>query len=270
MRDAGQPTFTGVRRLPAQDYIYRLPLMPWICPPLHPELARVVENIGVHAVLLPGERLFQTGEPVRHIALVRRGMVARKLGDYGSVSDNHIALAPPGNLASGNLNLFSHRPAVGSYSALMTSEIIWCDQRAFLAVVEKDPDLLKLLLLQCELSALSDRLTFACKLLQKADVSLRIFNLVWAFNYGHIEGDRVVAQRVLTRDQVKNVLGCSIGWLDRILKEWRAQGVRSEAAGTVSYPLAFLEEADRCLVAMEEKSGAVMRARNIRDYWMSA
>ena len=43
---SAQPTFAGTRCLPIEDYFHRIPLVPWICPPLHPELLRLLENIG--------------------------------------------------------------------------------------------------------------------------------------------------------------------------------------------------------------------------------
>ena len=269
MTGTGQPTFAGVRRFSALDYIYRLPLMPWLCPPLHPELERVILNIGRSAVLQPHERLYGTGEPVSRIAVVRKGLVARKLGDFGTKSDNHIALAGPGNLATGNLNIFSHRPAVGRYEALVPTEIVWCGPKDFLAVVERDPALFRLLVLQCALSALSDRLAFACTLLQKSDAALKIFLLAWSFHFGHIEGDRVVSPRILTRESVKDVVGCSLGWLDRILKEWREEGILRGDRFIVAYPIDFLAEADGYLGAMEEQSGSVIRSRDVRTYWQS-
>lgn len=62
MTGTGQPTFAGVRRFPALDYIYRLPLMPWLCPPLHPELDLVnvrdehadVRTLRFHAIEIIG------------------------------------------------------------------------------------------------------------------------------------------------------------------------------------------------------------------------
>lgn len=109
---SAQPTFAGTRCLPIEDYFHRIPLVPWICPPLHPELLRLLENIGQESVLAPGAQIYREGEPVSRFAVVKKGLVARKLGTYGAKSDNQIGLAGPGNIATGNLNIFSHRPAV--------------------------------------------------------------------------------------------------------------------------------------------------------------
>ena len=90
MSASAQPTFAGTRCLPIEDYFHRIPLVPWICPPLHPELLRLLENIGQEAVLAPGAQIYREGEPVSRFAVVKKGLVARKLGTYGAKSDNQI------------------------------------------------------------------------------------------------------------------------------------------------------------------------------------
>ena len=217
-------------------------------------------------VLMPNGRIYGKGEPVSKIAVVRQGLIARQLGDYGEHSDNQIGLAGPGNIATGNLNMFSHRPAIGSYQALVPSSLICCDQTKFLSVVEKDPALFRLLVLQCELSALSDRLAFACMLLQKVDASLKILMLTWAFHFGRLEGDRVIMPR-LTRRIIKDVAGCSIGYLDKWIRIWKEQGVEVINGGEFAYPLEVLAEADRYLASMEEKKSLIVRPADIRSYW---
>lgn len=162
MSASAQPTFAGTRCLPIEDYFHRIPLVPWICPPLHPELLRLLENIGQEAVLAPGAQIYREGEPVSRFAVVKKGLVARKLGTYGAKSDNQIGLAGPGNIATGNLNIFSHRPAVGAYEAILPTSIVWCEHREFFEIARRNPDLFMLLATQCELSMLSDRLAFAC------------------------------------------------------------------------------------------------------------
>ena len=162
MSASAQPTFAGTRCLPIEDYFHRIPLVPWICPPLHPELLRLLENIGQETVLAPGEQIYREGEPVSRFAVVKKGLVARKLGTYGAKSDNQIGLAGPGNIATGNLNILSHRPAVGAYEAILPTSIVWCEQREFFEIARRNPDLFMLLATQCELSLLSDRLAFAC------------------------------------------------------------------------------------------------------------
>lgn len=211
MSASAQPTFAGTRCLPIEDYFHRIPLVPWICPPLHPELLRLLENIGQEAVLAPGAQIYREGEPVSRFAVVKKGLVARKLGTYGAKSDNQIGLAGPGNIATGNLNIFSHRPAVGAYEAILPTSIVWCEHREFFEIARRNPDLFMLLATQCELSMLSDRLAFACLTLLNSEQAMKVVLLSWTSHFGHLEGDEVIAPRVLTRSIIRSVLGCSMG-----------------------------------------------------------
>ena len=68
---SAQPTFAGTRCHPIEDYFHRIPLVPWICPPLHPELLRLLENIGQESVLAPGAQIYREGEPVSRFAVVK-------------------------------------------------------------------------------------------------------------------------------------------------------------------------------------------------------
>lgn len=197
MSASAQPTFAGTRCLPIEDYFHRIPLVPWICPPLHPELLRLLENIGQEAVLAPGAQIYREGEPVSRFAVVKKGLVARKLGTYGAKSDNQIGLAGPGNIATGNLNIFSHRPAVGAYEAILPTSIVWCEHREFFEIARRNPDLFMLLATQCELSMLSDRLAFACLTLLNSEQAMKVVFLSWTSHFGHLEGDEVIAPRVL-------------------------------------------------------------------------
>ena len=131
-------------------------------------------------------------------AVVKKGLVARKLGTYGAKSDNQIGLAGPGNIATGNLNIFSHRPAVGAYEAILPTSIVWCEHREFFEIARRNPDLFMLLATQCELSMLSDRLAFACLTLLNSEQAMKVVLLSWTSHFGHLEGDEVIAPRVLT------------------------------------------------------------------------
>lgn len=262
------PSFTGRRILPAEDYVFRIPLVPWICPPLHPALLRLVRNIGRETVLEPGERIYSEGEPVNRFAIVQKGLIARKLGDFAERSDNRIGLAGPGNIASGNLNIFSHRPAIGRYEALVPTSIVWCDQRMLLSIVETDRELFKLLALQCELCALSDRLAFATMNLLESDEALKILLLSWTVHFGRLDGDYVVTPRILVRDTIRNVLGCSIGWLDKLLSDWRRNAWREQRGAVLYYRLELLQSANDLLCELEEGMSDVPRPRDVRTYWL--
>lgn len=231
---SAQPTFAGTRCLPIEDYFHRIPLVPWICPPLHPELLRLLENIGQEAVLAPGAQIYREGEPVSRFAVVKKGLVARKLG---------------------------------TYEAILPTSIVWCEHREFFEIARRNPDLFMLLATQCELSMLSDRLAFACLTLLNSEQAMKVVLLSWTSHFGHLEGDEVIAPRVLTRSIIRSVLGCSMGWVDRLAAEWRRNDVRRVEGGIVHYRLDILQEANEILCDLEEKVSGLPRPRDVRRYW---
>lgn len=265
---SSQPTFSGVRCRPVEDYFHRIPLVPWLCPPLHPELLRLLENLGRETVLQPGEQIYHEGEPVSRFAVVKKGLVARKLGSYGAKSDNQVGLAGPGNIATGNLNMLSHRPAVGAYEAILPTSIVWCEQKTFFEIARQDPDLFMLLATQCELSSLSDRLAFASLTLLESDQAAKLLLLSWASHFGHLEGDHVVAPHVFTRGIIRSVLGCSMGWIDRLTADWRRRNALRIEGRIVYYGLDILQEAHDILCGFEEKVSGLPRPRDVRCYWV--
>ena len=190
-----------------------------------------------------------------------------RLGTYGAKSDNQIGLAGPGNIATGNLNIFSHRPAVGAYEAILPTSIVWCEHREFFEIARRNPDLFMLLATQCELSMLSDRLAFACLTLLNSEQAMKVVLLSWTSHFGHLEGDEVIAPRVLTRSIIRSVLGCSMGWVDRLAAEWRRNDVRRVEGGIVHYRLDILQEANEILCDLEEKVSGLPRPRDVRRYW---
>lgn len=249
------------------DYISRLPLMPWICPPLHPELLRILGNIGERTELGVGEMIYRKDQRVARFAAVERGVIARQLGAYNPGAEGQYALALPGNIATGNLNIFSGRPAAGSYRALQPSVVLSCPQQSLLSIVNKDSKLLSLLALQCELCSLSDRLSFACLTLLKKDECLKALLLSMSLNYGRLSGDRVESPRILSRKNIRSVLGCSVGWLDRITAAWRRNGDLQLHGITVSLSLELLAEANELLRSVEEPLSVLPRPQDVRQYW---
>ena len=127
-----------------------------------------------------------------------------------------------------------------------------------------------LLATQCELSSLSDRLSFACLTLLDAEQILKTVMLSWTSHFGHLEGDEVVAPKILTRNIMRTTVGCSIGWLDRMMAEWRRTEVRRVEGSIVRYKLDMLQEANDILLCIEETTSAIPRPKDVRSYWQRA
>ncbi len=217
-------------------------------------------------MLAPGAQIYREGrtrEPFRGRQEGPRRAQARHLRRKVRQSDRPRGA---GNIATGNLNIFSHRPAVGAYEAILPTSIVWCEHREFFEIARRNPDLFMLLATQCELSMLSDRLAFACLTLLNSEQAMKVVLLSWTSHFGHLEGDEVIAPRVLTRSIIRSVLGCSMGWVDRLAAEWRRNDVRRVEGGIV-HRLDILQEANEILCDLEEKVSGLPRPRDVRRYW---
>ena len=124
-----------------------------------------------------------------------------------------------------------------------------------------------LLATQCELSMLSDRLAFACLTLLGSEQAMKVVFLSWTSHFGHLEGDEVIAPRVLTRSIIRSVLGCSMGWIDRLAAEWKRNDACRVEGGIVHYRLDILQDANEILCDLEEKVSGLPRPRDVRRYW---
>lgn len=234
------------------------PVVPSITAPLHPELRRLFENIGVRKTLEPGERLFTGDSSVNSLALVTRGITARELGlGYGC---NAIGIATPGRLACGNLNFYSSHACIGNYFAIVNAEVLIVPQETLRRVFAKLPDLGWLFSVNSELCALSDRLTFAAMTMLEAEDRVASFVIAWAANYGYRLRDEEGAEWIsipslIQRRYLEKAVKASHTVLDRVLCGWKQRGllrregsrvwVRPEALASCYEWIRGLEEPSR-------------------------
>ena len=159
---------------------------------------------------------------------------------------------------------------MGAYEAILPTSIVWCEQKTFFDIARQDQDLFMLLATQCELSSLSDRLAFAALTLLESEQTAKLLLLSWASHFGHLEGDSVVAPHVFTRGIIRSVLGCSMGWIDRLTSDWRRREALRTEGRIVYYSLDILQEANDILCDLEEKVSGLPRPRDVRSYWLRA
>ncbi len=162
-----------------------------------------------------------------------------------SQSKQAIALAPPGHFAAGNLNFFSHRHAIGRYYTLTPAKLIYCPRDILQAVIQKDMDLFKRVVIQFEMTSLSDRLGFACLSLLSAEERLKVLALIWAVNYGRfVQKDNqfwVKMPTPMSRDVRTRVTSTSLFWVDRTLKQWKQSKLWIRDGNWVYMKLALVE-----------------------------
>lgn len=234
------------RQLVGDDPLHsQFPIFPWITPWVHPTIVDLIEHCGIVRELDAGEPLFSTNEKISSLVYVISGVTARCLANPDAQSKQAIALAPPGHFAAGNLNFFSHRHAIGRYYTLTPAKLIYCPRDILQAVIQKDMDLFKRVVIQFEMTSLSDRLGFACLSLLSAEERLKVLALIWAVNYGRfVQKDNqfwVKMPTPMSRDVRTRVTSTSLFWVDRILKQWKQSKLWIRDGNWVYMKLALVE-----------------------------
>lgn len=229
------------------------PLMPWITPRVHPAILDLVERLGTSRRLLAGEFLFGRDEKLDKLVIVTSGVSGRSVGDPRGQG---IAIATPGHIAAGNLNFFSERHAFGQYFAITDCEYLFCSRKLLFVLAMKDPELMALFATQFECCALSDRLGMACLFLMGAKERLAAFTCSWALNYGQWicreDGEWIRMPVPLSRQIRSQIINVGPSWIDRTLRDWRAQNLWQRERDTVYARPSLLEPAYRWLRDHEE------------------
>lgn len=248
-------SINAVRQISEPDWnALKHPILPWISYQLHPKIRELFLQLGIRRKLNAGEVIFKYGEPIQSIAMVSEGITARRVGQN---QDCAMAISIPGRFAFGNLNFFTSLSCIGSYYALVPSEIVVVSQKIFQQVLFSDIELTQTFCKCAELAALSDRLTFAILSMQPVEERIKSFYLAWAANYAHLESgtndeDWLVMPPTIQRRYLRNIVHASRFTLDTILRSWKASGQFLWFGNSVRIRPSFLEDAYRWMRRMEE------------------
>lgn len=232
------------------------PIVPWLTTPLAPSLRKIIRQLGRSRTIPAQTPLFARYENIDHIVLTQSGVSGRYLGSPYTQATISMAIAPPGCIAAGNLNLFTGRAAIGRYITLTKCQMLFCRKDHFLQAIRHDLETLRLVIQQWELITLSDRLGFACASLLSVDQRFQAFLLSWSLFYGRKKwiNDRlwIEVPYPISRRSLANILRCSPKWLDTLLKTWQNDEriqrngswlwIRAEALNEIIHIIAHLEE----------------------------
>lgn len=246
------------------------PIVPWITTPLAPTLRHIVRQLGRIRRIPAQTPLFARYENIEHIVITQKGVSGRFLGSPYTQATVSMAVAPPGCLAAGNLNLFTGRAAIGRYITLTKCEMLFCRKEHFLQAIHHDPALLSLLIQQLELINLSDRLGFACASLLTVDQRFQAFLLAWSLFYGCRQ---IIQERLwievpypISRRALANILRCSPKWLDTLLKHWQNEERIQRQGSWLWIRADSLNEIIHIIANLEECPPNPWRPRRIQEY----
>lgn len=235
-----------------------IPILPWIHPPLHPTLLELVCRLGVPHQVEKEEELLRLDQSIAHLAVVNRGVTGRNFGNNIIATDKAAAISLPGNIAYGNLNFFTDRPAFGHYFSITKAEVTVCPKNLLLTVLKEDSDLLLKFIRHLECCTLSDRLGLAMTAFVQVEVRLKAFIFGWAVRYGETyrEGGKLHLRMPvpLTRSNQCLLTYSSQVSTDNVLKNWKNDGHWVREGDMVSIEVSFLDDAYTWMRNSEENS----------------
>lgn len=258
MKTQNADWFAAICQAPAEDWgplePPTLPVVPCVTHPLHPKLRDLFVRLGVTKKLSPDGSVIALGQPINQVGMVVEGVVGRFLGQKAAA----LAIATPWRFACGNLNLFTGHPALGSYFTLTEAEVLLIPSDLLRRMLMKEPELAWLFAMQCELAALSDRMTFTVFSRLPVGQRLKAFCLAWANNFARVitlEGDVWFEMPALIQRRfLRLCINTSIITLDKLLKDWKDAGVLRSESHRVLIRAEWLRDVHDWLVSMEDPS----------------
>lgn len=202
----------------------RIPIMPWVTPPLHPQILSEFQRMGnIYDVEAGAHLLADTMVTV--FVVVLEGLTGRVASTLEGQKSRAMALSAPRRFACGNLNFSTRRPAIGRYFALTKARLLYVRQGDVDDWLSSQSlDLIRSFFTQIELCVLSDRLGFAALTLLPAPMRLQALLLSWAFFFGSIKavpgcGDIIEMPVPGRREHLEQVLSVSSATLDKLIAQ---------------------------------------------------
>lgn len=253
----------------------RVPVVPWIAPPITPSVREFFRSMGERREFEPGDWLYPHVQ-VRSFMYVESGITGRIVASLdGQTGAGAMAMSPPGRYASGNLNWITGRPAIGRYQALShvcIREIRHDDALRYLQGREAEQYLK--MLAQAELINLSDRMGFAVLALLPALERFKALMLGWAIYYGRLSKEggklRVTMPMPGRKAHIGQVIRTSAVTLDTILSEMRSRhGYRLEG-DFISFEADALQSAHDWMRHADGEEAYLPRPKRVEDLLMEA
>lgn len=249
----------------------RMPTMPWITPPLHPELLQKLFALG-HIYD------FEAGQPlladslVTAFGIVLEGLTGRIASTLEGQRARAMALSSPRRWAFGNLNFYTRRPAIGRYVSLTKSRVMLVRDGAIEDLLEQESrNFSRLFFTQIELCILSDRLGFAVLSLLPAPMRLQAFLLAWAEYYGHIEnlpgrGDVITMPVPGRREHIEQVISVSLATLDKLITDLHANAqYERDNEDFVQFQASALQPAHEWMSYADGDNAEYRRPKRVED-----
>lgn len=217
LADINKPTLT--KKTDLHSVLKNTSGLPFITPPLHPELIEMLKKIGTEGRVGAGENFPLGLEPEENFVLIKSGIAAREILLLNS---SLINLVLPSRSLCGDLNLFTSRGIKEQHFSITPCQYVLVSKKILLPLLFKKPEILNIALSDIEQISLSHQLSLLIAGSLEVEERIKMFLFVWASNYSEETEDGWLKMPfIVQRKYARSVVKASRSSLDGVLTKWR-------------------------------------------------
>lgn len=217
LADINKPIFT--KKTDYQAVLKNTSGLPFITPPLHPELIEMLDKIGAEGRVEAGEKFPMALDSEDSFVLIKNGIAAREIQLLNS---SLINLVLPSRSLCGDLNLFTNRGIKEQHFSITPCQYVLVSKKLLLSLLFKNPEILNAALSDIEQISLSHKLSLLIAGSLAVEERIKMFIFAWASNYSEeAEEGWLKMPFIVQRKYARSVARASRSSLDGILTKWK-------------------------------------------------
>lgn len=217
LADINKPIFT--KKTDYQAVLKNTSGLPFITPPLHPELIEMLDKIGAEGRVEAGEKFPMALDSEDSFVLIKNGIAAREIQLLNS---SLINLVLPSRSLCGDLNLFTNRGIKEQHFSITPCQYVLVSKKLLLSLLFKNPEILNAALSDIEQISLSHQLSLLIAGSLAVEERIKMFIFAWASNYSEeAEEGWLKMPFIVQRKYARSVARASRSSLDGILTKWK-------------------------------------------------
>lgn len=217
LADINKPIFT--KKTDYQSVLKNTSGLPFITPPLHPELIEMLDKIGAEGRVEAGEKFPMAFDSEDSFVLIKNGIAARGIQFFDS---SLINLVLPSRSLCGDLNLFTNRGIKEQHFSITPCQYVLISKKLLVSLLFKNPEILNAALSDIEQISLSHQLSLLIAGSLAVEERIKMFIFAWASNYSEeAEEGWLKMPFIVQRKYARSVARASRSSLDGILTKWK-------------------------------------------------
>ncbi len=217
LADINKPIFT--KKTDYQSVLKKTSGLPFITPPLHPELIEMLEKIGAEGRVEAGEKFPLGLDSEDSFILIKNGIAAREIQLLNS---SLINLVLPSRSLCGDLNLFTNRGIQEQQFSITPCQYVLVSKKLLVSLLFSNPEILNATLADIGQISLSHQLSLLIASSLGVEERIKMFIFVWASNYSaQTKEGWLKMPFIVQRKYARSVAKVSRSSLDGVLTKWK-------------------------------------------------